>query len=221
MNYLLFVIGSEVEYLSIFIFMFSLFRFEIKKDRIIRITIIAFILCQVSYIIRKFPEIVDVSSYIQIFLMIIVLWALFRVPLYYSFIMNGAGFIVPFAIQVLTVGVLYVTGTPFNTIADSPILVTATQIMSATIVLGLSRWIVLKNFGYDYVPAYHRVFVEMNKNNAILFAIVATTLIIALIAGVALRGNLEAYIVVAGTIFLLSIPFFIYFSRRKDIEDAR
>ncbi|QHW34134.1 hypothetical protein GZH47_27295 [Paenibacillus rhizovicinus] len=153
--------------------------------------------------------------------MIIALWALFRVPLYYSFIMNGAGFIVPFAIQVGTIGLLYLTGTPFKAIADSPVLVTATQILSATIVIGLSRWIVIKNVGFDYVPASHRVFVEMNKNNATLFAIIASSLIIALISGVALRGNLEAYIVVAGTIFLLSIPFFIYFSRRKDIEDAQ
>lgn len=220
MNYGLFLIGSLIEYCTAFVLMFTLFRFPLKGI-MPQIIIIAFMMSHFSYITRHFADIGSYSSYLQLVLLIIVTWAVFRVPLFYSFIMNGAGFICLFAVQGITIFIIVMAGTPFSHIAKDPEIIFATQCLSGLIVVGISRFIVIKNWGFDYVPASHRAHIEINRTNSALFSIIAGSMVVALVAGIALKGNLEKYIVVAGTTFICSIPVFLYYSRRKDAEDAR
>ncbi|MFC4809171.1 hypothetical protein [Paenibacillus sp. GCM10023250] len=220
MNYALFLLGSLIEYCTTFVLMFALFRFPLRGI-LIQIVIIAFMMSHFSYITRHFTEINSYSSYLQLVLLIIVTWAVFRVPPFYSFIMNGAGFISLFAAQGITIFLIVMTGTPFSHITKDPEIIFATQLLSGIILVAVSRFVVIKNWGFDYVPASHRVYIEFNRTNSALFAVIASSIVIALVAGIALKGDLEKYIVVAGTTFLCSIPVFLYYSRRKDVEDAR
>ncbi|RAP73599.1 hypothetical protein [Paenibacillus montanisoli] len=219
MNYLYFSIGSSIEYFSVFVLMFTLFRFPVT-ERLNITLIVSLMMSQVSYFSRLMPEIGDFSSYIQLGLLVIVLWILFRVPLYYSLIMNAAAFIVGFAIQGLTLLILSLSGTPLEFVTGTPIISAAVQLLTAAIVFAISRTIYIKHWGYDYVPASHRANVSITGTNAILLVVVVTSLVVAAGAGLVLRGNFKDYAIVASVIFLLTIPLFLHYSIRKDKEDA-
>jgi len=218
-SYALFVIGSLAEYLSYFIFMFALFRFRLK-DRILYMVFVSFLMSQVSYFTRLNPEIGELSSYIQLALLIIVLWVLFRVPLYYSIVMNGAGFVVGFAVQGLVILLLLESGTPITSIQENALNSAATQALSAFVVIGLSRLIITKNWGFDYVPTSHRAYVRISGVNAVLLVVIVVAAVAACLTAFLFKNKFQDYILLSNGIFIISVPLFLYYSFRKDHEDA-
>ncbi|MBW7456847.1 hypothetical protein ACFOLF_09850 [Paenibacillus sepulcri] len=219
MSYALFVAGSIIEYFSYFIFMFALFRFRFR-DRMFYLVFVSFIMSQVSYFTRLNPEIGELSSYIQLTLLIIAMWVLFRVPLYYSIVMNGAGFVFGFAVQGLVILFLWQTGTPLGTIQDNALASAATQALSALLVIGFSRLIFIKNWGFDYVPTSHRAYVRISGVNALLLVIIVIAAVAACLTAFLFKNEFKDYIILSNAIFIISVPLFLYYSFRKDHEDA-
>jgi len=218
-KYALFTVGSSIEYFSIFILMFTLFRFRLT-DRLVVTLLVSVMMSQVSYFTRLVPEIGSLSSFIQLGIMIIVLWVLFRVPIFYSLIMNAAGFICGAATQGIVIFLVTFSGVEMSTIQDNPWISTAVQLLSVTVVIAIARTIFTYNLSFDYVPVSHRARVKIKGTNAILMAVILTSLFITIMAASLLKGNYEEYVFVASATFLVAIPLFLYYSRRKDDEDA-
>lgn len=181
---------------------------------------VSFIMSQVSYFTRLNPEIGELSSYIQLTLLIIAMWVLFRVPLYYSIVMNGAGFVFGFAVQGLVILFLWQTGTPLGTIQDNALASAATQALSALLVIGFSRLIFIKNWGFDYVPTSHRAYVRISGVNALLLVIIVIAAVAACLTAFLFKNEFKDYIILSNAIFIISVPLFLYYSFRKDHEDA-
>ncbi|RXZ77079.1 hypothetical protein EBB07_32865 [Paenibacillaceae bacterium] len=221
MKYVFFVIGSSIEYFSIFMLMFTLFRFQIT-ERLATTLMVSIMMSQVSYITRLSSDIGELSSYIQLVLMILVVWILFRVPWYYSILMNFASFVIGFAIQGITIFLLSLfQGVTLESIQGGDSMVSASvQLLCAVLVIAVSRLIYLMNFGFDYVPVDHRAYVQISGTNEVLIVVIIATILLAVSAALVLRDDYKGYAIVATSIFALTVPLFMYYSRRKDREDA-
>ncbi|GGD75182.1 hypothetical protein [Paenibacillus nasutitermitis] len=219
MSYVLFVAGSIFEYLSCFLLMFTLFRFRFKRQ-IMLIIIISILMSQVSYFTRLIPEIGELSSYIQLVLFVLVLWILFRVPFYYSIVMNGAGFVSGFAVQGLVILSLWGSGVTLSNIQGNNLIILATQLLSATILIGICRLIHIKNWGFDYVPTSHRAHVKITGTNAVLLSLIVFSASAACVIAFLMRYHYKDYLIYASALFVITIPLFLYYSLRKDHDDA-
>lgn len=213
--------ASSIEYFGAFMFMFALFRFRIRRQLVYNILLVSFLMSQVSYFTRINPGIDEFSTYIQFVLFIIVFWILFLIPLFHSIIMNFAGVASGIVIQGLFILLFTQTsGQTMNSLIDNVWIASAIQILSSIIHLALARTIVIWNWGFDFVPTSPRSNVRINGTNAILIGIISFAIVISAFLAYIFKSNLNVYVACASIIFILTLPAFIYFSARKDNEDA-
>ncbi|CDN42028.1 hypothetical protein [Paenibacillus sp. P22] len=221
MSYVLFVVGSAVEYFGMFALMFALFRFQVNRDFFAKVAIITLLMSQVSYFTRLVPEIGNLSTYLQYVLFVGILWYLFRVPLFHSIVINFAGLFVDIGV---TVGCVFIisaaTGITLDTISANPVLTASFQILSAVIQIGLAYTIRVKNWGFDWVPSDRRVYTPFNRTSAVITALIAFCIVAAFILTSILREDFEGYLVAVGGVALIFVPLFLFFALRKDREEG-
>ncbi|QHT62102.1 hypothetical protein GXP70_20385 [Paenibacillus lycopersici] len=200
--------------------MFTLFRFSLDKWLVRNVIVVALITSQVSYFTRLTPEIGNLTTYIQLFLFVVVLWVLFRVPLFYSIIMNFSGLISSFVTSGIAILLASFAGANSAEIQGNSMLTAAIQLLSALINIAVARLIYTRNWGFDFVPSERRFRVKINGTNAVLLAIIAVVVVLSVVITLIFRNDFDEYVITASLIFLLTIPVFFYFSLRKDNEDA-
>lgn len=221
MSYLPSVLGSTIECFGVFLFMFTLFRFQINARVVLSIFLVAFLLAQVSYFTRLVPETANYTTYIQFVIYVVSIWRLFRVPLFYSVIMNFAGIAGLVVVQGLTILALSVTNNiSMSSVTENAWLGMSTQLLTTVILAAISHLIHRLNWGFDFIPTSPRVHVRISGTNAVLISVV--TVAIALFATLTFlfRNEYEDYVLFASLVFVLTLPVFLYFSLRKDNEDA-
>ena len=221
MEYVLFLIGSSFEYFAYFIFMFTLFRFRIKPRMIAMTVLIALLMSQISYVTRLNPDLSELSSYIQLVLLIIWLSLLFRVPLFYSIIMNFAGFVAGFVLQgIVIAGLMFLVGLTWTDIRDNQWIFLSIQILTAILEVALCRLLYVMNWNFDFVPTSHRADVRFSGTNAILLSTIVLCISLAAFAAYLFRDKVGSYFVVSYIVFFITLPVFLYYLLRKDYEDA-
>ncbi|EXX91568.1 hypothetical protein BG53_00020 [Paenibacillus darwinianus] len=221
MNYFIFILASSIEYFGTFMFMFALFRFRIYSQMIINVLFVSFLMSQVSYFTRLNPEIGDLSTYIQFVLFILIVWILFRVPLFHSIIMNFAGIAAAIVIQGLIILLLsQSTGLTASEMLANIWIASSFQVLLAIFEIALARTIVIFNLGFDFVPTSPRSDVRIRGTNAVLMGIIIFAIVLAALMAYLFRTDPDIYVIGASIVFLLTLPIFIYFSIRKDFEDA-
>jgi hypothetical protein len=220
-EYVLFVIGSSFEYFAYFIFMFTLFRFRIKPRMIGMTLLIALLMSQISYVTRLNPNLSELSSYIQLVLLVVWLCLLFRVPLFYSIIMNFAGFVAGFVLQGIVVsGLMFLLGLTLADMQNNQRIIASIQVLTAILELTICRLLYVMNWNFDFVPTSHRADVRFSGTNAILLSTIVLCISLAAIAAYLLRDKFGSYFVVSYIVFFVTLPIFLYYLLRKDYEDA-
>ena len=220
-EYVLFLVGSSSEYFAYFMFMFTLFRFRIKPRMIAITLLIAFLMSQVSYITRLSPEISEFSSYIQLVLLVIWLCLLFRVPLFYSVIMNFAGFAAGIVLQGIVVsGLMFLLGLSLADINDNLWITVPIQVLTSILELTLCRLLYVMNWNFDFVPTSHRADVKIGGTNARLLVIIVLGISFAAAVAYGFRDRFDSYFVYTCIVFFVALPVFVYYLLRKDYEDA-
>ncbi|WP_274651702.1 hypothetical protein [Paenibacillus humicola] len=188
---------------------------------LVNVFLVTLLMSQVSYFTRKIPEIGELSTYIQFFLFALVLWILFRVPLFHSFLMNFAGISASFVIGAICAGITYMLGLSIAEIKHNEIVTASLQLLSFIFYIGIARLVYTMNWGFDYVPAERRQNVEIRGTNSILITIIAVSVVASVVMTLLFRNNFGNYVdVVSTVVFLLTLPIFLFFSLRKDNEDA-
>lgn len=221
MEYILFLIGSSFEYFAYFMFMFTLFRFRIKPRMIAIILLIAFLMSQISYVTRHSPEISEFSSYIQLALLVIWLCLLFRVPLFYSVIMNFAGFTAGIVLQGLVMsGLMFFLGLNLDIILNNNWIFLSVQTLTSIVEIALCRMLYVLNWNFDFVPTSHRADVKISGTNARLLGIIALCIFLAAAVAYLFRDQFDSYFVFTCIVFFITLPVFLYYLMRKDYEDA-
>ncbi|TMV49478.1 hypothetical protein FE783_13295 [Paenibacillus mesophilus] len=170
MNVLLFLFFSSLEWFSLIILSFALFKFEIRWYRG-QIVLSAFLLSLLSYILFEVLNLTAIASLLQPPIVFLFFWQIFRVALFYAGLMAINGYL----------GYVVVNALVFNVFRIFDImLVPGTQHMyeaqaiSAFIALVLS-WLVHKyRIGFTFVPHGDRANVKLSGINLrlLLFTIV-------------------------------------------------
>jgi len=221
MSYVPFIAGSTVEYFSVFLFMLTLFRFRLDRRAVVTTLAISLLLGQVSYFTRLVPEIGDGSTYIQLALYIIVTCLVFRVSVFYSVIMNFAGFIALLVVQGLTIIVVgSINSVSLDIVREDVRVGMGVQFLGAIIIIGLSRLVSRFNWGFDFVPTSPRTRVQVRGTNAILLALILLAIAAFAVITYVFRNEFDSLVVYSSAVFVVTLPVFIYYAVRKDDEDA-
>lgn len=221
MQYVPFVVGAAIECFGVFLVMFSLFRFQLNTRAFITVSIVAFMMSQVSYFTHLNPEMENLTTYIQFALYVAVLWILFRVPIFYSVIMNFAGFAVLVVVQGVTILALAeVNSISLTTIKNNGLVSAATQLLTFILMFFLARLILRFNWGFDFVPTSRRHDMQFRGTNVTLIAVITSTIVVIAVITYVFRNEFETLVIYASLVFLLTLPAFLYISLRKDNEDA-
>jgi hypothetical protein len=220
-EYILFLVGSSFEYFAYFMLMFTLFRFRIKPKMIAITLLIAFFMSQISYATRLIESIADFSSYIQLVLLIVWFCLLFRVPLFYSVIMNFAGFVAGFVLQGIVVsGLMFLLDLSLGDMQSNQWITASIQVLTAIIELALCRMLYVLNWNFDFVPTSHRADVRFSGTNAILLSTIVLCISLGTFAAYLFRDKFDNYFVFTYIVFFITLPIFLYYLLRKDYEDA-
>lgn len=201
--------------------MFTLFRFRIKPRMIGMTLLTALLMSQISYVTRLNPDLSELSSYIQLVLLVVWLSLLFRVPLFYSIIMNFAGFVAGFVLQGIVVSALmFLLGLTLADMQSNQWIIASIQVLTAILELTICRLLYVMNWNFDFVPTSHRADVRFSGTNAILLSTIVLCISLAAIAAYLLRDKFGSYFVVSYIVFFVTLPIFLYYLLRKDYEDA-
>jgi len=221
MAYLLFVIGSLFEYFAYFIFMFTLFRFRIKPGMIAMTLSVALQMSQISYVTRLEEDLNELSSYIQLALLVVWCCLLFRVPPFYSVIMNFSSFLAGFVLQgIIIAGLMFLPDLTWADIRDNPWKALSVQVLTAVLEIALCRLLHVMNWNFDFVPTSRRADVRFGGANAVLLSAIVLCVSLAAIAACLFRDRFGSYFVVSYFVFFVTLPVLLYELLRKDCKDA-
>ncbi|HUC93335.1 MAG TPA: hypothetical protein VMS09_15140 [Paenibacillus sp.] len=222
MDYVIFLVGSFLEYFAALVLMFALFRFRFDPRVFLNFALISFMMSHVSYFTRLNPEIGDMSSYIQLILFIVILCLLFRVSIFYSIIMNFAAFVAGFVLQGIVFFVIFnqMSGITLSELQGNQLLLTTLMIVTSMFSLAISRTLYVMNWNFDFVPTSNRTNVTIKGYNAIILVIIILSISITAITSYFFRFKYDVYVVYSILVFVISLPIFLYYAVRKDFDDA-
>lgn len=219
MEYLLFVVGSIIEFFALTTLMLVAHCIEIPRRRLFDILALAALMSQVSYFTRMVVG--ETSSYIQLGLTVLAIWLICNIPLFYSAAINVVSMAFGFVGQgLIIVAISFAMNVPYSAVVSDPNYAFPAQILSTILFLTVAYVIKTHNLGFSYVPASRRVYVSLRGLNVVILTAIIVIVTALSVASIALRNDFDTYLYVVVGIFALSIPLFLYYSLRKDAEDV-
>lgn len=165
MNVLLFLVFSTLEWFSLIILSFTLFKFEVRWYRG-QIIFSSFLLSLLSYILFEVLDLTAIASLLQPPIVFLFFWQIFRVALFYAGLMAINGYLAYVVVNALIFtifrlfDIMLVPGTSHMYEAQS---------ISACIALVIA-WLVQKyRIGFTFVPHGDRANVKLVGINLRLF----------------------------------------------------
>ncbi len=214
---LLFTLFSSIEYVGMFLLMFSLFRVN-SRWYIPHILFVCISLSYFSFTMRA-DSLTMYAPIIQIILLVIFMWLLFRFQIFYAALMSITGYISILVIDVLVASVV-------SRFADVTIPFTIQMyiiaVISGFLAMSISYLIRKRNWGFVFVPHSEDVTVNYRKRENILMIVVmvlsAVGFAIAFYLTVILKTAISFY---ATLLFLLlAVSILLYISRSIDRSEV-
>lgn len=165
MDFFQFFIFSSIEGISIFVLMFSLFRFKVK-DYIPYMLVTSGIMAIISYFLRTQLHLESVTPLVLAVLTILLMRFLFRIHFFYSIIMFSITIIASMVLQGLLIfGVQAFNIYTLDEIRSQENLLYLTQFVTSLLTFGIS-WIILKKrIWFTFVPFDENYREDYNKVN--------------------------------------------------------
>jgi len=143
------------------------------------------------------------------------------VPLFYSIIMNFAGFVAGFVLQGIVIsGLMFLVDLTWPDIQSNFWIIMSLQVLTAILELALCRLLYVMNWNFDFVPTSHRADVRFSGTNAILLSTIVLCISLGAVAAYLFRDKVDDYFVFSYIVFFITLPVFLYYLLRKDYEDA-
>lgn len=220
MNFAIFTMISSIEYVAGLVFIAALFRFRYFMRMKMHILMVCILLSYISYTTRTVYGLAIESTLIQVGLMTLFIWLLFRVQINYSLLMALTGHVAYGAIQFLLIFIFTYSG--IFSLNDLEALKWPSHILPITtsaIFFVISGLIIKKNWGFSFVPDRTDENYGLNnrKNTLILLAVTASFILLSTLhrIGITLISN----IFVSSIIYIIAFAFFIIFSIKKERSD--
>ena len=148
--------------------MFKVFKIDIFHKEIIFSSIL---MSGISYTLRVDYNVAYIDVLVQIILMIVFVWLLFRIHIFYSIIMT----IMIYQAYMLIQSIYYYT---LGYSLGDTLSIYFLQVISAITVLGIGWFLAKKRRGFDFVPDSPTYKVIIARREKILFILVIPALII-------------------------------------------
>lgn len=216
MNFAIFTMISSLEYVAVLAFIAALFRFRYFLKMKTHIFMVCVLLSYVSYTTRTVYGLAIESTLIQVGLLTLFIWLLFRVQVYYSLLMALTGHVAYGVVQFLLIFLFTFSG--IFTLNDlesikwpSHILPIATSIVFFLI----SIFVIKKNWGFSFVPdRTDEIYGNYKRNTLILLVITASFVLLSTLhrIGITLISNLY----VSTLIYVIAFLVLIILSIRKE-----
>jgi len=218
-NFLIFTLISSLEYSAMIIFIAALFRFRYFLNMKFHILTVCILLSYVSYTTRTIYELTIGSTLIQLGLMIVFIWLLFRVQVFYAALLMLAGFMGYSAVQMIFVFLF----TSFNvfTTDDLALLKWPTHLLpiATSIFFYLVSWIIIKkNWGFSFVPDQSDAHFKIKLDNILMLGLITITFLILIIlhgVGYTLIENLY----IGSSLYIILFALIIVYAIRRDRND--
>lgn len=173
---LMFAVTSLLEYFAIFWLTLSLFRFR-ALDYPLQIAFSCFALLIVSYLTRA-GLLAEFSPFIQVLVLIVLLWFVFRIQFFYASVMSVLGFVLYGTLQFFIIFAARLShrwATELPTLPNSSMFIVA--VLTGFICLGLGALLYRRGWGYAFIPQRTDGFINYRKReNFQLLLIVLVTL---------------------------------------------
>lgn len=212
MEVIRFLLFSSLEWLALFILTFAMFKFPYRGfwGQIILCSVL---LSFLSYVLFDVLDLRPLAPVIQLPLVIICTWQVFRVHLFYAALMTTYGYNGYALVQILFIVIMKGFGLTFQEIISPPfgyILQYAT--VGVSIAVG---WIIHKRrWGFTFVPDFELIRVDLKGINLWLLLLIVLGHIQFVSYSFLATKSTEAFLLSAIVLMLL-----LYFARKKEYSN--
>lgn len=217
--FMLFTFVSSIEYTTAFIFIFTLFRMDMKGFKY-HVLFVCVSLSYLSYNLRE-DGLTSISPFIQTVVIILFMWLLFRIHLGYAIFISLVGFFGFGLLQALTILGILSLGFQFVPFTFSGYVASA---VPCGIMLLLSYLIKRRNRGYTFIPHQERfTFTEIKHANWFWL-----TTVVLLMVGIGVSYNFTlnesstlSFLIAFVLLLLLEVVVLITFSNKKEKKEKK
>ncbi len=168
LDFVLFMLFSVIETFALFYLGFKIFKIDLyPKEIIFAGVIMAFF----SYVIRNDYQMAELDTLVQYTLVVCFLWLLFRIHIFYSFIMTAISYQSYLLIQSLLYLIINFTGIYHLNYPFISVGIYSLQLLSATITIMVGYCIGKKRKGFDFIPDKPDAKIIISKREKIMFAL--------------------------------------------------
>lgn len=175
-NFLTYSLISILDFIGIFLFIFPLFRIDVK-GYFLRILIISTMISYVDYTLRECMNLDVIAPLVHIFMLIILIWQLLRVQVTYAIVMAIVGYFTQGLLQVF----LTLSFTTIENAQEHEYISYSIQVGTAILMFVLGRLIKKMNWGVTFVSDDEFEKISFSKPNLILFSITFVVLVVGMV----------------------------------------
>ncbi|PUA39516.1 hypothetical protein C8Z91_08805 [Paenibacillus elgii] len=215
-DFILFMVFSIMETMAMYYLMFRLFKFDMYPISIVFASAVASF---ISYTNRNVYEIQSIDVLVQIFLMFMFVWLLFRVHPFYAGIMTCSTYLGYVIIQATCYFILEVIGIfEIKALTNNIVGTNLLQTLTAFSAWLLGWWIKKGRKGFDFVPHSQFVMVKMSKINIMFIGMNALSVfVLSFVYNLFAHDNMK--LVYIFFVLILIMYCILYFSYKKDRSD--
>ncbi|MEK4327495.1 hypothetical protein MKX70_16865 [Paenibacillus sp. FSL R7-0312] len=215
LDFVLFIILSVLESSALFYLGFKLFKIDLYSKEIIFAGII---MAFFSYVLRYDYQLAELDVLVQYTLIICFLWLLFRIHIFYAFIMTAIAYQSYLLIQSLLYLIIDYTGMyglKYPTISTGIYLL---QILTATITFIIANYVGKKRKGFDFIPDKPDEKITIGKREKMMFILTIPSIIFAMLM-LFFAEHLFRFFFIIPLIYALLLFGYLYQSDKKNRGD--
>lgn len=215
LDFVLFMILSVIESSALFYLGFKLFKIDLYSKEIIFAGII---MAFFSYVLRYDYQLAEVDVLVQYTLIICFLWLLFRIHIFYAFIMTAIAYQSYLLIQSLLYLIIDYTGIyglNYPTISTGIYIL---QILTATTTIIIANYVGKKRKGFDFIPDKPDEKITIGKREKIMFVLTIPSIIFAMLM-LFFAEHLFRFFFIIPLIYALLLFGYLYQSDKKNRGD--
>ncbi|AIQ30966.1 MULTISPECIES: hypothetical protein [unclassified Paenibacillus] len=215
LDFVLFIILSVLESSALFYLGFKLFKIDLYSKEIIFAGII---MAFFSYVLRYDYQLAELDVLVQYTLIICFLWLLFRIHIFYAFIMTAIAYQSYLLIQSLLYLIIDYTGIyglNYPTISTGIYIL---QILTATTTIIIANYVGKRRKGFDFIPDKPDEKITIGKREKIMFILTIPSIIFAMLM-LFFAEHLFRFFFIIPLIYALLLFGYLYQSDKKNRGD--
>jgi hypothetical protein len=216
MRLFLFLGTSVIEWFAFLSLLFIVFRFPIK-GYIIHMAFTALIISQFSFFLHDVLHIKPVAPIIQLVILTLFLWLMFRIHIFYSFLMATIGYILVIIIQAIQMlSFQWLNVFTIKELLESHNLQYFQQILFSLIVGCICLLLFRYRLGFNFIPMSEKTKIKLKGENIAFLAVTGCAAILLFITCLSIYTLSMGSFLVLLTFTIIIFCLFLYISFRKE-----